>query len=113
MDTHHIDSMVQRLRPVLKDRNRAQAILECYWRTRMALVWEVMDVHRAANEREVALTRAEAITVLETLHQQYNRQYGIKWEDLTAHIEDRVLGRKLTKTELHRFVHQDVITVSK
>jgi hypothetical protein len=110
---HHIDDMVRRLKPVLRDPQKAKVILQRYWRTRMALVWMVEDVHRAANEREVALTNLEAIQVLETLHRQHNAQYGIKWEDLTTHIEDRVLGRKMTKAEIKRFVERDIITVQK
>ena len=113
MDEHHIDDMVQRLKPVLKDPVKAKVILQRYWRTRMALVWMVENVHRAANEREVALTNQEAIDVLQTLLNQHNQQYGIKWEDLTTQIEDRVLGRKLTKAEIKRFVEQDLITVQK
>ena len=113
MHEHHIDDMVQRLKPVLKDPLKAKVILQRYWRTRMALVWEIEDVHRVANEREVALTNSEAIKVLQTLHHQHNPQYGIKWEDLTTHIEDRVLGRKLTKAEIKRFVEQELITVQK
>ena len=113
MHQHHIDSMVQRLKPVLKDPSKAKVILKRYWHTRMALVWVVEDVHRAANERDRAMTDREAIAVLEALHKQHNAQYGIKWEDLTTHIEDRVLGRKLTKAELKRFIKQDLITVQK
>ena len=79
----------------------------------MALIWSVIDVHRAANERAVALTNTEALSVLDSLHRHHNQQYGIKWEDLTASIEDRVLGRKLTRTELNRFIKQDIITVQK
>ena len=113
MHEHHLDDMVQRLKPVLKDPPKAKLILKRYWHTRMALVWEVADVHRAANERDVALTNDEAIDVLQTLHNQHNAQYGIKWEDLTTHIEDRVLGRKLSKAEIKRFVERDIITVQK
>ena len=79
----------------------------------MALVWEVEDVHRAANEREVALTDKEAVTVLQTLLNQHNAQLGIRWEDLTTHIEDHLLGRKLTKAEVRRFVDLDIITIHK
>jgi len=113
MHEHHIDDMVRRLKPVLRDPQKAKVILQRYWRTRMALVWMVEDVHRAANEREVALTEKEAIQVLETLHRQHNAQYGIKWEDLTTHIEDRVLGRKMTKREVARFVKRDILTIQK
>ena len=113
MHDHHLDDMVRRLKPVLKDPLKARAILQRYWRTRMALVWEVADVHRAANERGVALSEKESVTVLVTLHHQHNPQLGIRWSDLTAHIEDRVLGRKLSKAELKRFVERDIITVQK
>jgi len=108
-----INDMVAKLKPVLKDATKAKTILNRYWRTRIALVWMLADVHRAANEREVALTNREAIEVLQQLLHQHNPQYGIKWEDLTAHIEDRVLGRNLTGKELRRFVQQDIITVRK
>ena len=113
MHDHHIEDMVQRLGPVLKDKSKAKVILKRYWRTRMALVWMVEDVHRAANEREVALTNQEAIDVLQTLLNQHNSQYGIRWEDITTHIEDKVLGRKLTKAEVKRFVERDILTIQK
>jgi hypothetical protein len=113
MHEHHIDDMVRRLKPVLRDPQKAKVILQRYWRTRMALVWMAEDVHMAANELEVALTDLEAISVLQTLHRQHNAQYGIKWEDLTTHIEDKVLGRKMTKREVARFVHRDILTIQK
>ena len=108
-----INDMVARLKPVLKDASKAKTILNRYWRTRIALVWMVADVHRAANEREVALTNLEAIDVLQQLLHQHNPQYGIKWEDLTTHIEDQALGRKLTRAELKHFVERDIITIQK
>ena len=108
-----INDMVARLKPVLKDVSKAKTILNRYWRTRIALVWMLADVHRAANEREVALTNREAINVLQQLFHQHNPQYGIKWEDLTTHIEDQALGRKLTRAELKHFVERDIITIQK
>ena len=114
MHEQHIDDMVRRLKPVLKDPAKARVILQRYWRTRMALVWEVADVHRAANERAVALTNSEAIYVLQTLLDQHNPQLGIRWEDLLANIDNREkFGRKLTNRELEQFVAQDIITVQK
>ncbi|MCX6921893.1 MAG: hypothetical protein NT154_01550, partial [Verrucomicrobia bacterium] len=66
-----------------------------------------------ANEREVALTRQEAIKVLRELHHYHNRQYGIKWEDLTSYIEEYALGRKLTRAELKRFVEKNILTIDR
>ena len=113
MHEHYIDDIVRRLKPALKDPNKAKVILKRYWRTRMALVWTIEDVHRAANERELALTNNEAIDVLQTLLNGYNAQYGVRWEDLSNYIEDRVLARKLTKVEIKRFVKRDILTVQK
>jgi hypothetical protein len=38
MHEHHIEDMVRRLSPVLKDKARARTILRRYWRNKMALV---------------------------------------------------------------------------
>jgi len=113
MHTYLIEDMVKKLRPVLKDKAKALKILNRYWSNRMALVWDTADVHQAANEIEVALTEKEARQVLQALHLQYNRQLGLRWEDITAHITENVLGRKLTRSEVARFVKQDLLTVHK
>jgi hypothetical protein len=105
--------MVRRLGPVLKDKAKAQEILARYWRNKIALVWETDDVHKAANELEVALTEKEAIQVLQTLHEHHNAQYGLKWEDITTHIQDNVLGRKLTKREVKKFVQHDKLIIQR
>ena|ERR1017187_3677113 len=79
MHQPHIDDMVRRLKPVLQDKARAHKILTRYWRNKMALVWITEDVHRAANEMEVALTEKEAMTVLETLKFPREGGQGRKW----------------------------------
>jgi hypothetical protein len=56
MHQYIIEAMVQALKPTLKYPDRAQQILERFWSDRMALVWDVRDVHTGANEKEVALT---------------------------------------------------------
>jgi hypothetical protein len=112
---HHyiIEAMVKALRPVLKNPAKAQQILEQFWTDKMALVWDVQDVHTAANEREVALTRSEAIKVLQEMHHYHNKQAGIQWGDLTSYIEENAMGRKLTKAELKRFVEINLLTVDR
>ena len=113
IDERYIKDMVRRLSSILKDKSEAERILKKYWVSKMAVVWSIQDVHRAANEQEVALTRREAIQVLQTLLDHHDAQYGIKWEDITNLIQDRVLGRPLTKAEINRFVDRDQITVQK
>lgn len=109
---HHfiIQSMLQTLKPVLKDKARAERILENFWQDKMALVWDTEDVHRAANEIEVALTETEARELLHDLHQHHNAQYGLQWKDITDRIRGDVLGRTMTKREVNRFVKKDILT---
>lgn len=79
----------------------------------MALVWEITDVHRAANERGLCLTNQEARDVLANLHDHYNPQLGIRWEDIYGYLEAKGLGRKLTKHELNQFVQKDSLTINR
>jgi len=113
MHSHHLVEMLRALRPALKHRQKAEQILSRYWRNKIAIIWETEDVHRAANERELALTENEAIRVLQTLHSQHNAQYGLRWEDITTHIQDKALGRKLTQREVNKFVQHDKLTIQR
>ena len=107
------EDLMRKLKAALKDNPRAINILKRYLSDKVLIVWKTEDVHRAANELEVALTEKEAMTVLETLHRQHNPQLGLRWEDLTGHIEAQVLGRKLTKREVKRFVVHDRLTIQR
>jgi len=108
-----IQAMVKALRPTLKNPAKGKQILERFWSDKMALVWDVQDVHTAANEREVALTNQEAIKVLQEMHHYHNKQTGLQWKDVTCYIEEYALGRKLTKPELKRFVEKDLLTIDR
>jgi len=110
---HHfiIQSMLQSLKPVLKDGDRAEKILERFWQDKIALVWDTEDVHRAANEIEVTLTEKEARELLHNLHEHHNPQYGLHWKDVTDRIRNDVLGRAMTKREVNRFVKKDILTI--
>jgi hypothetical protein len=103
--------MVEALKPSLKSQRRAKEILDRFWSDKIALVWDTADVHTAANERDVALTNAEAIHVLDELHHNHKKQYGLRWADLTSYIEEHGLGRKLTKRELKRFIEDSMLTI--
>ena len=113
MHNYITEAMVKALKPVLKNPAKAQQILERFWTDKIALVWDVQDVHTAANEREVALTNQEAIEVLQELHHYHNKQTGLQWKDVTCYIEEYALGRKLTRAELKRFVEKDILTIDR
>ena len=108
-----IQAMITALKPTLKSKAKAEQILEKFWQDKIALVWDTTDVHTAANERRVALTREEAVNVLQELHHRHDKQEGLKWQDVTAYIEEHALGRKLTKRELKRFVEDNMLTIQR
>jgi hypothetical protein len=113
MHGYIIHDMVEALKPALKNPAKAKNILERFWTDKMALVWTVQDIHTAANEQEVALTKQEAAKVLQELHHYHNKQAGIQWADVTCYIEENCLGRKLTKAELKRFVEKNLLTINR
>jgi hypothetical protein len=113
MNQHTNKDLLEVLGPALKNKTEGKHLLEEYWADKICIIWTTEQVYRAANERGLALTKAEAIKVLQHLQFNYNPQYGIRWSDITDLIEERVLGTKLTKGQLHRFIHKDIITVQK
>jgi hypothetical protein len=113
MHDYIIEAMVKALKPTLKNPAEAKHILDRFWRDRMALVWEVRDVHTAANEKGVALTNAEAIKVLQELHHYHDKQCGIQWRDVSCYIEEYALGRRLTQRELKRFGQGNLLTIDR
>src|ERR1035437_2313393 len=49
MHDYIITAMVKELKPTLKSPTRAKQILEKFWSDKMALVWDVQDVHTAVH----------------------------------------------------------------
>ena len=113
MHHHIIIEMLDALTPALNSRKKAEAILQRYWSDKVAIVWTTQDVHRAANERETVLTEQEARAALTDLHRHHDKQLGLRWKDVTDWIEESGLGRDITKSELSRFIHHDVLTIQK
>ena len=113
MHDYIMEAMIGALKPVLKNPAKVMHILNRFWIDKMALVWDVRDVHTAANEREVALTNRAAIKVLQEMHHYHDKQLGLQWKDLTCYIEEYALGRKLTQAELKRFVEKDILTINR
>ena len=106
-----IAALLQQLRPALKSVGKAEQLLNDYWADRIALLWTTKDVHRAANESKTVLTEPQARTLLRNLHDNYHAQYGLEWRDVSEAVEQSGLGRDITKRELHRFIHRDVLTI--
>ncbi len=113
MHDYIIEAMVKALKPVLKNPANAQQILERFWSDKMAIVWDLRDVHTAANEREVALTKKQARAILQDLLSHQDKQLGLRWSDLTSYIEEYEIGRKLTSAEVKRFVEKNLLTINR
>ena len=111
MKPKHLQGQLKALKPVLRDQLKAKEKLEKYWSDKIALVWTINDINKAANERGLALTKKEAKALLDDLAKHYNPQYGIKWIDLWDLIESSGCGRKMTKQEVRAFVDNAFIAV--
>ena len=108
-----VDALAKALKPVLKSQLKGKRILEKFWSDKAAIVWSVQDVFRAANERQLVLTRSEAKTILREFVASHSKYQGLEWWGLLQKLEVTSLGRKITKSELKRFIEKDVITIQK
>ncbi len=106
-----ITELLAQLRPALKSVAKAEQLLTEYWADKIALLWTTKDVHRAANEAKTVLTEEQARTILRDLLASYQPQYGMEWRDVIEAVEQSGLGRDISKRELHRFIHRDVLAV--
>jgi len=113
MNETHINEMIHALKNVLNDKAEAKEILQQYWSTRMALVWEILDVHMASNERKRVLTNAEAIEVLQEVFKKHDYTGGVLWRDFWEYIDAKSPGRPITPEELNRFKTQGIIAIEK
>ncbi len=108
-----IAELLAQLRPALKSTAKAEHLLTDYWADKIALLWTTKDVHRAANEAKTVLTEQQARTILRSLHDNYRAQYGLEWQDVSEAIQESGLGRDITKRELHRLIHRDLLTIDR
>jgi hypothetical protein len=106
-----ITELLTQLRPALKSVAKAEHLLTEYWADKIALLWTTKEVHRAANEAKTVLTEEQARTILRSLHDNYHAQYGLEWRDVSEAIQQSGLGRDISKRELHRFIHRDVLAI--
>jgi len=101
------------LEPALKSRRKAFRLLQKHWSGKAVIIWTTEDLHRAANERETVLSEKEAQNLLRQLVGNHNPQYGLQWKDLYEAIQQTGSGRDITKRELNKFIHKDIIAIQK
>jgi hypothetical protein len=111
MNQETMKAVLKALRPGITDTGGARRIMERFWADKIAIVCSSLAVNRAANERGLKLTKRDAIKVLKDLFYYHDPQEGLQWEHVLNYIEDKVLGRKMTKQEEKRFVENDIVAV--
>ena len=111
MPVNLVEELLKQLKPAIKSQRQVRPLLEQFWSDKIALLWTTEHIHRAANEQKTVLTEADARKILHDLQAHYDRQYGLKWEDVAEQIKDSGLGRDITRQELTRFINQDVVVV--
>jgi hypothetical protein len=109
----HLEGMLRCLGREVRFPRKAKQCLERYWRDQAAVVWTVEQVHRAANERRLALTQTEARHLLHRFVTGFDPFVGQSWFTLLEFIQHSGSGRSLTPTELHRLLEHNHLTVAK
>lgn len=113
MKPEHLEGMVRCLGRQVRDPRKAKQCLERFWRDRAAILWTTEQVHQAANERRLALTKAEARQLLHGFVHGFDPFVGQSWFTLVELIEQSGLGRPLTPAELNRLLEHHHLTVAK
>ena len=62
--------------------------LHHFWQDKIAHVWQVEDIYEAAYRLGKAITREEAIGLLQDVFHHHDSSLGITWDSLDAAMED-------------------------
>ena len=89
MFDHIIEEMADAIAKELHiDHNDVLHILHHYWQDKIAHVWQVEDMLEAARRVGKAVTREDAIGLLQDVFHHHDSSFGITWDSLDAALED-------------------------
>ena len=89
MYDHHIRDMAKLAAG--KSVEEAEKSLKEYWRERIAISWCVEDViSRAKEDRDIELTKDQALDILSLLESKHDCNIGINWEVMDYYIDEVV-----------------------
>lgn len=64
-----------------------------YWRDKIALVWDAVDIiEYAKEEMNIDLENYQAINILAAILKNHNCEYGVTWDTIRYEIEDYLRG---------------------
>ena len=92
MYDHKIKGMVEALVAdgVIDEEVRQSATesLEKYWENTAGLIWTVDDVMSLAEDKEIKITKEQAIEVIESVGNNEDASEGISWDTIEWHLDD-------------------------
>ena len=95
---------IKQTAPDLADRGNffgviARETLEEYWKDKIAHVWNISNVHRAANMVGRVLSNKEARNVMDAVMHDLSDEYGITLDTISNEIDYNEHGRWITEDE--------------
>ena len=89
MYDHMIEEMADAIAKELHlEPNTILPSLHRFWRDKIAHVWQVEDIYEAARRVGKAVTREDAIGLLQDVFHHHDSSFGITWDSLDAALED-------------------------
>ncbi|MBV6390960.1 MAG: hypothetical protein KPEEDBHJ_00164 [Anaerolineales bacterium] len=89
MYDHMIEEMADAIAKELHlEPNAILPSLHRFWHDKIAHVWQVEDIYEAARRVGKAVTREDAIGLLQDVFHHHDSSLGITWDSLDAALED-------------------------
>jgi len=68
--------------------DKAVGVLNKYWNNKIAVVWDSSDVIEFSKDSNIELTEENAISILYSIFDNHDAEYGITWSLIQSHIDD-------------------------
>jgi hypothetical protein len=68
--------------------DKAVGVLNKYWNNKIAVVWDSSDVIEFSKDSNIELTEENAISILYSILDNHDAEYGITWSLIQSHIDD-------------------------
>ena len=89
MYDHMIEEMADAIAKELHlEPNAILPSLHRFWHDKIAHVWQVEDIYESARRVGKAVTREDAIGLLQDVFHHHDSSFGITWDSLDAALED-------------------------
>ena len=52
-------------------------------------MWHINDIHSRADDRGISLSKEEVYNIKDAIENRFDAQYGINWDVIDVHIDER------------------------